>query len=249
MEQFPHDEIKPFSKERGKKEQVSEMFDRIAQRYDFMNRFLSAGIDVQWRIKAIKELEKDRPQHMLDVATGTADMAIRAAKMLRPKKITGIDISEKMLEIGRKKVAAEKLGTEIELMSGDSETINFPDQSFDAVVVAFGVRNFENLQQGLKEIFRVLQPGSKLVVLEFSKPKMGVVRGVYNFYMSSLAPAIARLFRQNKQAYQYLNESAKAFPERGQFVEILQETGFTETSFKPLTLGICCIYCARKPLT
>jgi len=246
MTHFPHDSIKPFEKEKGKKEQVSEMFDSIAQRYDFMNRFLSAGIDIGWRKKAIDLFKKDAPQHLLDVATGTGDMAIMAAKRLHPQKITGIDISEKMLEIGRKKVAKEALTTQVELLAGDSETINFGNDTFDAVMVAFGVRNFENLEQGLKEILRVLKPGALLVVLEFSKPKWSVVRSFYQLYMGTIAPQLAKWFRQNKQAYQYLNASAKAFPDRNEFVQILNNVGFSDTYFKPLSLGICCIYCGRK---
>lgn len=247
MTEFAHDSIKPFSGEGGKKAQVSEMFDRIAGRYDFMNRFLSLGIDVGWRKRAIKELKKEALQHILDVATGTGDMAIRAAKMLRPQKITGIDISEGMLEIGRKKVETEALPTQIELLSGDSETINFPDNSFDAVMVAFGVRNFENLQQGLSEILRVMRPGARLVILEFSNPKAGLIRGLYHWYMGKVAPSIARFFKQNKKAYQYLNESAKAFPDRERLVGILNKSGYSDTYFKALSLGICCIYCGRKP--
>jgi demethylmenaquinone methyltransferase/2-methoxy-6-polyprenyl-1,4-benzoquinol methylase len=246
MTQFPHDSIKPFEEEKGKKEQVSKMFDAIAPRYDFMNRFLSVGIDIGWRKKAIDLFKKDAPQHLLDVATGTGDMAIMAAKRLQPKKITGIDISPKMLEIGRQKVAKEKGTTEIELLSGDSETINFADDTFDAVMVAFGVRNFENLEKGMREILRVMKPGALLVVLEFSKPKLGLIRGFYNVYMGTIAPQLAKWFRQNKQAYQYLNESAKAFPDRNEFVQILNNVGFSDTYFKPLSLGICCIYCGRK---
>lgn len=246
MDQFPHDKIKPFSEEGGKKEQVSEMFNRIAGRYDFMNRFLSAGIDVSWRIKAISLFKKDKPAHLLDVATGTADMAIRAAKMLQPQKITGIDISEGMLAIGRKKVAAEKLATEIELLEGDSENLPFANDTFDGVMVAFGVRNFEHLQQGLQEIRRVLKPGAQLVVLEFSKPRIPVVQPLYNFYMNNVAPFFAQLFTKNKKAYQYLNESSKAFPDREQFVGILNETGFKQTTYKPLNFGICCMYSGRK---
>ena len=247
MTEFPHDHIKPFSEQGEKKQQVSEMFDRIAGRYDFMNRFLSAGIDVQWRIKAIKTFKRDNPKRILDVATGTADMAIRACKMLQPEKVTGIDISPKMLEIGRQKVEKEGLDTKIELLNGDGETINFADNTFDGVMVAFGVRNFQNLEKGLREILRVMKPGSKLVVLEFSKPRFPVVRSLYHLYMGVIAPQMAKWFNQNKQAYQYLNESAKAFPDREQFVTILKGAGFTNPSFRPLTLGICCIYVGTKP--
>ena len=225
------------------------MFDRIAQRYDFMNRFLSVGIDVSWRKKAIRQLIKYNPQHILDVATGTADVAILAAKMLRPQKITGIDISEKMLEIGRQKVAAEGLAGVIELLPGDSETINFPDGTFDAVTVAFGVRNFENLEKGLREIERVMKSGGRLVVLEFSKPTIPGMSELYNLYMGIVAPEVAGWFTKNKEAYRYLNESAKAFPDRQDFVEVLKAVGFIQTSFKPLSLGICCIYTAHKSAT
>ena len=180
MTEFSHDRIKPFSEEGSKKQQVGEMFDRIAPRYDFMNRFLSVGIDKIWRKKAIRYFKKDAPQHLLDVATGTADMAIMAARLLQPQQITGIDISEKMLQIGREKIARQGLGTKIELYGGDGETINFPDHSFDGVMEAFGVRNFENLEKGLQEIFRVMKPGAQLVVLEFSKPRLPGIRNLYN---------------------------------------------------------------------
>ncbi|HEU4472069.1 MAG TPA: bifunctional demethylmenaquinone methyltransferase/2-methoxy-6-polyprenyl-1,4-benzoquinol methylase UbiE [Flavisolibacter sp.] len=248
MTEFAHDNIKPFSDEGSKKAQVSEMFDHIAPRYDFMNRFLSAGIDISWRRKAIRRFSKDQPQALLDVATGTGDMAIMAARMLRPKQITGIDISEKMLEFGRKKIRKQELQTKIELVSGDGETIDFPDNSFDGAMVAFGVRNFENLEKGLKEIRRVLRPGAQLVVLEFSKPRIPGIRNLYNFYMGMVAPQMAKLFNQNKQAYQYLNESAKAFPDRQNFDVVLKNCGYTNTTWKPLSLGICCIYSGRKPL-
>ncbi|HVG15607.1 MAG TPA: bifunctional demethylmenaquinone methyltransferase/2-methoxy-6-polyprenyl-1,4-benzoquinol methylase UbiE [Chitinophagaceae bacterium] len=248
MTEFPHDNIKPFSGEEGKKEQVSQMFDTIAGKYDFMNRILSVGIDVSWRKKAISEFKKDKPDHILDVATGTADMALRAVKMLPVKKITGIDISPLMLKIGREKVLKAGLDKKIELLSGDGETINFSDDTFDGVMVAFGVRNFENLQQGLKEILRVMKPGGKLVVLEFSKPIVPGVKTLYRFYMSKLAPSIAAIFNQNKKAYQYLNKSAYAFPDRQDFVTILKDVGYSDTLFKSLSLGICCIYCGRKPL-
>jgi demethylmenaquinone methyltransferase/2-methoxy-6-polyprenyl-1,4-benzoquinol methylase len=246
MTDFPHDQIKPFAHAAGKKEQVREMFDSLADRYDFMNRFLSAGIDVLWRKKAINIFKEDAPQQLLDVATGTGDMAILAAKLLKPQKITGIDISQKMLEIGRQKLIKEGLENKIELLSGDSETIKFSDNSFDGVMVAFGVRNFEHLEKGLSEILRVMKPGSQLVVLEFSKPKIAIVRSFYNLYMGVLAPQMAKWFHQNKEAYQYLNESAKAFPDRQAFVDILKKTGYSDTSFKPLSLGICCIYVGRK---
>ncbi len=249
MTEFSHDKIKPFSDQGSKKAQVSEMFDHIAPRYDFMNRFLSVGIDVSWRRKAIQRFQKDNPRVLLDVATGTADMSIMAARILQPEKIIGIDISEKMLEIGRRKIDKEGLGTKIELFSGDGETINFPKDTFDGVMVAFGVRNFEHLEKGMAEILRVMRPGAQLIVLEFSKPKLPGVKALYNFYMGVIAPQMAKWFNQNKKAYQYLNESAKAFPDRQLFIDVLNKTGYSDTSFKPLSLGICCIYSGRKPKT
>ncbi len=224
------------------------MFDRIAGRYDFMNHFLSAGIDKTWRKKAIKRLIMDDPKIILDVATGTADMALLTCHILKPEKIVGIDISAQMLEIGKKKVEKEGLENIIELQISDSEAINFPENSFDAVIAAFGVRNFENLEKGLSEMFRVLKPGGRLVILEFSKPKSKAVRKIYNWYMSMVAPGMARWFRQNKEAYQYLFESANSFPDRLHFVDLLNKAGFTDTGFKSLSLGICCIYTGRKTL-
>ena len=243
---FAHDSIKPFEQRGSKKEQVSEMFDEIAPKYDFMNRFLSAGTDKGWRKKAIKRFLSDRPQHLLDVATGTGDMALLAAGILHPARITGIDLSEKMLEVGRKKIAAQASGTGIELLKMDAETINFGNSTFDGVMVAFGVRNFENLEKGLSEIYRVLKPGAQLIVLEFSKPAIPGIKNLYNLYMGVIAPTLAGWFKQNKKAYQYLNNSSKAFPERKAFEEILKKTGYTATSWKPLSLGICCIYSGRK---
>jgi demethylmenaquinone methyltransferase/2-methoxy-6-polyprenyl-1,4-benzoquinol methylase len=246
--QFPHDHIIPF-KESGltKKEQVAEMFDKIAGKYDVMNRFLSARTDMGWRKKAIRLLKKDNPQYILDVATGTADMALLAYKMLKPVRISGIDISEGMLELGRRKIDKEGLADKIELYTGDSETINYSENTFDAVMVAFGVRNFENLENGLSEMLRVLKPGARLIVLEFSKPRRKAVKSFYNLYMGIVAPQVARWFKQNKEAYLYLCESANAFPDRHLFIDILKKTGYTDTVFKPLSLGICCIYSGRKP--
>ena len=245
--ELPHDSIVPFKDSKlSKKEQVAEMFDRIAFRYDFLNRFLSGGIDVYWRRRAIAELRDINPKKLLDVATGTADVAIMAYKLLKPERITGIDISDKMLELGQKKIAKQLLNSHIELLHGDSETINFPQESFDAVTVAFGVRNFENLKKGLSEMLRVLKPGGKLVVLEFSKPTNSGFKGIYNLYMKVVAPGVGKLISKNRDAYQYLNDSVKAFPEGKDFVNILNETGYTGTYFKTLSLGICTIYCGRK---
>jgi demethylmenaquinone methyltransferase/2-methoxy-6-polyprenyl-1,4-benzoquinol methylase len=245
---LPHDNIIPFKDSgKSKKEQVAEMFNRIAGKYDFMNRFLSARTDIGWRKKAIRLLKKDNPRTILDVATGTADMAILACKLLSPDRIVGIDISEQMLEEGRKKVEKEGFVDKIQLQPGDSETINFPQNTFDAVMAAFGVRNFENLEKGLEEMLRVLRPGGQLVILEFSKPRRKAVRNLYNLYMGIVAPQVARWFRQNKEAYDYLCESSNAFPDRQHLIDILNKIGYSDTRFKSLSLGICCIYTGRKP--
>jgi len=247
MAKFAHDTVVPY-KQSGlsKKEQVAGMFDKIAFRYDFLNRFLSAGIDVGWRKKAIKELAPLKPQNLLDVATGTADVAIMAHKILQPKKITGIDISVGMLDIGRTKVAKLGLEEQIELLTGDSEVINFADDTFDAVTVAFGVRNFEHLERGLMEMRRVLKPGGKIVILEFSKPRQPLFKAVYNIYMNTVAPGFGKLFAKNGDAYQYLNDSVQRFPEGQEFISILATAGFSGIYLRPLTLGICTIYCGIK---
>lgn len=244
---LPHDTILPYGdKNRSKKDQVADMFNQIAFRYDFLNRFLSGGIDIYWRKKAISELRTLKPKKVLDVATGTADVALMTMKYLTPEKIIGIDISTGMLELGRKKIAKAMLNDRIELLEGDSETINFPNNTFDAVTVAFGVRNFEHLHKGISEMLRVLKPGGKLVVLEFSRPKSKGFKGLYKIYMNLVAPGIGKMVSKNRAAYQYLNDSVQAFPEGNDFLKILQETGFTNTYLKTLSLGICTIYCGTR---
>jgi len=247
MSRYTHDTVVPFQDSgQSKKEQVASMFDQIAFRYDFLNRFLSGGIDIYWRKRAIKELKTLHPKQVLDVATGTADVAIMTWKYLRPEKIIGIDISEGMLSLGRAKVAKLLLNNHIELLRGDSEAINFNDNTFDAVTVAFGVRNFENLEKGLLEMYRVLRPNGKLVILEFSKPQKGWFKGFYQLYMKWIGLRAGRWISKNKHAYQYLNQSVNTFPESETFLHILQQVGFTETTLKRLSPGICTIYCGRK---
>lgn len=247
MARFAHDEVMPYQDSRlEKKEQVADMFNSIAYRYDFLNRFLSAGIDVWWRKKAIGQLKKLAPKNILDVATGTGDVAILMEKILKPEKITGIDISEGMLDLGRKKIEKLGLANKIVLQKGDSETIHFNNNSFDAITVAFGVRNFQHLENGLKEMYRVLQPGGKLVVLEFSKSKQKGLSVLFDFYMNTITPAIGKLFAKNKDAYQYLNDSVQAFPEGQTFLNIMHEAGFTQTYLIKLSFGICTIYCGSK---
>ena len=247
MNTYSHDTVVPFRlSTESKKKQVEKMFDKIAFRYDFLNRFLSAGIDRRWRKKAIRELVSLQPKNILDVATGTGDFAITSYRVLKPGKITGIDISEGMLEIGRKKIVKYGLQRHIELLNGDSEAIFFKDDSFDAVTVAFGVRNFENLEKGLSEIYRVLKPGGKLVVLECSRPSLPVVRNVYNFYMKFVTPKVGKLISKNNDAYQYLNNSVQQFPEKQTFIHTLNHLGYRHSFYKTLSLGICTIYCGDK---
>ena len=247
MTSYEHDTIVPFKdSSESKKKQLEKMFDRIAFRYDFLNHFLSAGIDTGWRKKAIRQLRSLDPGSVLDVATGTADMAILASKLLNAKQIVGIDISEGMLEIGKKKI--EKLGLQhrIELLKGDSETILFDDNTFEAVTVAFGVRNFQNLELGLSEIKRVLKPGGKLIVLECTKPKLPVIKNFYNLYLKVIAPWIGSVVSKNDNAYLYLNESVQKFPEGNDFVQILNKLGYKNASCKTLSLGISSIYSGEK---
>ena len=222
------------------------MFDRIAFRYDLMNRFLSAGIDVHWRKMAIRELQSDHPALVLDVATGTADMPILMTKYLQTRQIIGVDISEGMLELGRKKIDRLKLTEKIELRSADSEALPFAGETFDAVTVAFGVRNFENLEQGLQEMRRVLKTGGKLIILEFSKPGHIGFKNLYNIYLRFIAPFLGKLLSKNKAAYQYLNESVRAFPEGNDLLRILEQVGYNGTYLKSLSAGICTIYCGNK---
>ncbi len=247
MNSYSHDTIVPFQDSvESKKKQVGAMFDKIAFRYDFLNHFLSAGIDVRWRNKAIKLLTPIQPKNILDVATGTGDFAITSYKILKPERITGIDISDGMLDVGRKKIQHLGLESHIQLLNGDSEAIFFGDNSFDAVTVAFGVRNFEDLEKGLSEIYRVLKPGGKLIVLECSKPSLPVIKNLYNFYMKFVTPKVGKLISKNNDAYQYLNNSVQQFPEKKTFIHILNKIKYRHSFYKTLSLGICTIYCGEK---
>ncbi len=230
----------------GKKAQVAKMFDSISWRYDFLNHFLSAGVDIYWRKKAIRELKELKPALMLDVATGTADFAIQAVRSLNPDKLIGVDISEGMMDLGRKKLAQLGLSDKIELRRGDSENLPFEENKFDAVIVAFGVRNFENLEKGLADMYRVLKPGGKLVVLEFSKPSKFPFREFYGLYFRFVVPVVGRLVSKDRSAYDYLPESVHAFPRGQEFVSILDRLGYKNTTCKPLTFGISSIYTGLK---
>jgi demethylmenaquinone methyltransferase/2-methoxy-6-polyprenyl-1,4-benzoquinol methylase len=231
----------------GKKSQVAHMFNSIAGKYDFLNHFLSAGTDIYWRRKAVNELKQLRPARILDIATGTADFAIETLRTAAPDaKVTGVDISEGMLDVGRRKLAAKGLSNRIQLELGDSENLPFADNEFDAVTASFGVRNFENLEKGLAEMRRVLRPGGKLVVLEFSKPTAFPLKQAYNFYFRQILPVFGKLISKDNSAYTYLPESVQAFPDGPEFLAILRKVGFTSPAWQPLTFGISSIYTAQK---
>ncbi|MDN3669601.1 bifunctional demethylmenaquinone methyltransferase/2-methoxy-6-polyprenyl-1,4-benzoquinol methylase UbiE [Echinicola jeungdonensis] len=229
----------------GKKAQVANMFNNISKRYDLLNHLLSMGIDIVWRKKAIKQLKKDQPKLILDIATGTGDFAIEALA-LNPEKVIGVDISEGMLAEGKKKIQQKKLGHLIDLQLGDSEKLLFEENKFDAVIVAFGVRNFENLEKGLADMYRVLKPGGKTVIVEFSKPKKFPFKQGYNFYFKYILPRVGKLVSKDNAAYTYLPESVQAFPDGSDFLDVLKNVGFKNTKCKPLTFGISSIYMGEK---
>jgi demethylmenaquinone methyltransferase/2-methoxy-6-polyprenyl-1,4-benzoquinol methylase len=239
-------EVKPdLSLNTSKKEQVEDMFNSIAHKYDFLNRFLSMGIDKGWRKKAISYLKPLAPKKILDVATGTGDLALEAMK-LNPDQIIGLDIAEQMLVYGREKIAAKGWSDKIQMIKGDSEELPFADNNFDAITVAFGVRNFQNLAKGLKEMNRVLKPGGRLVVLEFSKPAGFPYKQVYNFYFTYILPLMGNMVSNSKNAYTYLPESVKHFPEGAAFAAFLKDAGYKDIIVKPLTFGTCSLYIADK---
>jgi demethylmenaquinone methyltransferase / 2-methoxy-6-polyprenyl-1,4-benzoquinol methylase len=239
-------EVKPYKDaDASKRQQIEQMFDSIAPRYDFLNRSLSLGIDRLWRKKAIASLKEINPEYILDVATGTGDLALAALK-LNPKQVTGIDISSQMLQVGKEKIEARKLTRQVTLMQCDSTQLPFDDNKFDAVTVGFGVRNFEYLQQGIDQMYRVTRKGGKLAVLEFSKPKSFPFKQLYNLYFRFILPAFGGLVSKSRSAYEYLPESVEHFPEGQAFATYLQKAGYTNIKIKPLTFGICTLYTAIK---
>ena len=229
----------------SKRVQIEQMFDNVSHKYDFLNHLLSGGIDILWRKKAIKLLKPSQPKTILDVATGTGDFAIEALA-LKPEKIVGVDISEGMMSVGREKI--KKLGMEnvIEMVKGDSEGLPFQDNTFDAVIVSFGVRNFEDLEKGLTDMCRVMRVGGTCVVLEFSKPQQFPMKQLYNFYFKYILPFIGKLVSKDATAYTYLNESVQAFPDGNDFLKVFEKAGFTHTKCKTLTFGISTIYIGSK---
>jgi demethylmenaquinone methyltransferase/2-methoxy-6-polyprenyl-1,4-benzoquinol methylase len=238
--------VLPYRKnDASKKEQVKEMFNSISENYDTMNRTMTMGIDISWRRRAIKSLKKLKPKLMLDVATGTGDFAIESFQRLQPTKIIGIDISDKMLEVGRLKVGKLHLTNKVELIQGDCMHIKYDFASFDAVTVAFGLRNFEDLEQGIIEMYRVLKPGGNLVILELSEPHF-LFLPFYRFYTKVIIPMVACTFRNNVKAYQYLPNTIQAFPKKEEMVALFIKCGFKEVHCRKFTFGVCSFYRAVK---
>lgn len=235
----------PVGEAEGKAARVEQMFDAIAPRYDLLNRVLSLGIDQHWRTRAIRLLEDDRPQCILDVATGTADLAIKAERLLHPREVVGVDLSEEMLRVGRGKLVQRGLHPRITLERADAADLPFSDGDFDAALVAFGVRNFEDLDAGLREMARVLRPGGALVVLEFSHPRAFPIKQLYAFYSRHVLPRIGRALSQNKGAYRYLPDSVAAFPDGPDFLARMEAAGYRDLRWDPLTFGIASLYKGR----
>lgn len=229
----------------SKKEQVANMFNAIAHRYDFLNQLLSFGIHKGWRKKSIRLLQAKHPKTILDIATGTADFAIEAMK-LKPEKVVGVDISSGMLELGKKKIDKLGLQTKIELKLADSENLPFEDNSFDAITVGFGVRNFENLEKGIRDMHRVLKPGGQMVILEFSKPRAFPIKQLYTIYFKYITPFIGKIFSKDNSAYRYLPESVNAFPDGDDFLNILKKVGQKDAKAISITFGIASIYSSTK---
>ncbi|APD07361.1 demethylmenaquinone methyltransferase [Flavobacteriaceae bacterium UJ101] len=238
--------VKPYKEsDKSKKEQVAEMFDNISPKYDFLNHFLSMGIDIQWRKKVVKQIQSLQAEKVLDIATGTGDLAIMIAENTKAQ-ITGLDLSAGMLEVGRKKVTEKELQNRIEMIQGDSENLPFEDDTFDAITVSFGVRNFENLEKGLTEINRVLKPGGTFIILEFAQPEKFPMKQLYGFYSKNILPNIGRIFSKDNSAYTYLPESVEAFPYGEKMVKIIKKCGFKSVKNKNLTFGISAIYTSIK---
>lgn len=239
-------EVKPYkSTDKSKKEEVAEMFDNISGRYDFLNHFLSLGIDHLWRKKAVKMLKEIKPKRIIDLATGTGDFAIAALK-LNPEEIIGVDISNGMLEKGREKMKNKGVDNIVQMKNGDSENLPFEDNYFDGLTVGFGVRNYENLEKGLSEMLRVIRPGGKAVILEFSKPKKFPVKQAFGTYSKYVIPFLGKTISKDKAAYTYLPESVEAFPEGQDFLNILSKLGYKEVKATPVSGGIATIYTGIK---
>ncbi len=240
-----HDKITPYNSTDDKKDQVAEMFDNIAPKYDFLNHLLSMGIDITWRKKAIKIIGKKNPKAILDVATGTGDFAIEA-KSLNPDRIVGLDISGEMLNVGRVKIEKKGLTPLIEMIQADSEAMPFDDNTFDAITVGFGVRNFAHLELGLGEMLRVLKPGGQVAIIEISQPEKFPIKQIYNIYFKHVLPAVGKLVSKDARAYTYLPESVTHFAQGQEFADILTKVGYKNATAEPLTFGAASLYVASK---
>jgi demethylmenaquinone methyltransferase/2-methoxy-6-polyprenyl-1,4-benzoquinol methylase len=238
--------VKPYGdSSKSKKEEVAEMFNNISSKYDFLNHFLSLGIDKLWRKKAVKMLRSIKPERVLDIATGTGDFALESLN-LNPKEIVGLDISAGMLEMGRDKMKKRKVDHIISMRLGDSEEIPFEDNYFDALTVGFGVRNFEHLEKGLAEMLRVIKPNGKAIILEFSKPKKFPIKQLFSFYSNNIIPILGKSISKDAKAYSYLPESVAAFPEGKDFENILLKLGYKNVTATPVSGGIATIYAGTK---
>lgn len=246
MTDYKCEEVLPYDDKTNKTEQVEQMFDNIASEYDPMNHLMSLFNDTSWRRKALNALSAFHPKHILDIATGTGDFAISAYEELEAEKIVGIDLSEKMLEVGRKKVEAKNLSSVISLEKGDSLNLRFEDNTFDAITVAFGVRNFSDLQKGLTEMYRVLKPGGAVAVLELAQPSNPIFLLGYKIYTKFIIPVFAKLHNTDKRAYEYLPESIAACPQRKAMTDLMQKCGFKEATYTTYTMGTCAFYLAKK---
>ena len=240
------EKINPYDNNRAKTEQVKEMFDSIAPAYDFMNRAMTFGIDKCWRAKAVKMIKAYAPKTILDVATGTGDLAIKLARTLHPEKITGIDLSEGMIAIGEKKVAEAGLDNIINFVAGDCLNLPFNEAQFDCITVAYGVRNFEHLDQGYREMYRVLRSGGVLCVIELSRPTSPIVKSFYRLYTRFIIPTMGRMVSKDVRAYSYLPESIAAVPQGNDMLQLMRDAGFSNCKFTRLTFGTCTIYMAVK---
>ena len=236
--------VKPYNNSQNKKNQVKQMFNKIAGQYDFLNRFLTFGIDNIWRKIAVKKI-KNNPKNVLDIATGTADLAIITAKYTNAE-IIGLDISDQMLKVGKEKITNKKLNSRIKLINGDAENLSFNNETFDAITVGFGVRNFENLEKGLNEIYRVIKEGGYVAILEPSYPKKFPLKQLFNFYFETLTPIIGNLISKDYKAYSYLSKSVKNFPSSNNFIDQLKQIGFSKCNHYSLTFGVVSLYIAIK---
>lgn len=240
------DTVKPYDKEGSKKEQVAKMFNTIAPRYDLLNRLLSFGIDRIWRKKLVKAVRAQKPSNIVDLATGTGDVAMALTK-IQDVPITGLDIAKDMLALAKRKSRNHNLQDRIEWIHGDGEHLPFDDNSYDSATIAFGIRNYENLEKGLEEMLRILTPAGQVYILEFSKPSGGLFKQLFRFYFKFILPGIGRLISRDPSAYTYLPESVDAFPDGEDFLTIMRSAGFTSTTAKPLTFGVATLYNGQKP--